>query len=875
MYKRLIIISVALIISVVSYAQNGDSKEKGKSESRYSRLFKDKKVNSSKGLMDLHVVDGKIYIELPLELIGKDFLMSSVVDNVSDMGLSYIGQRTSRPMHITFSKSDSLVFINSVSRPVIVDKEDSNIQAAIDLSSKAPIINSSPILAFNGDSTTIVFDATSFFISGGRHIGTLNASSFGGFIQKVSTFSKELSGNNRVEAYENNISVINNMTYTFKTFFLGMESGAQEYLTVELRTNIMLLPQEIGKQRFADYRIGVDVTEFERFNSKKQGSFVEYFANRWSVDGQNPIIFYVDTLFAPNWREAIKRGATKWNSAFEAIGYKNVIQVKDYPSVQEDPNFSQSNIAYNCIRYAQNPSRSISRQINVDPRSGEILSASILVFRDAPIMLQRERLYTTAAVEPEVRGYMLPDKLMESALEMAITREMGFCLGLKANMAGSSWMDVDSLRSASFTKREGITSSVMDQVRYNYIAQPEDIKNGVVLCADKLGVYDYYVIDWLYSNADQKSLKQKIENKIDNPRYFYGKEQHWSAFFDPRSMADDLGNDPVKSAKYGINTLKYIAQNSTQWVNKDHVDLSYRELFVDFIFLKLYDYYRNIMVNIGGMNINQRYEGDDVNSYIPIDKNKQRESLLFMLEFAEQMDWLDNKELLMMSGMNASLSKYFANNLVRMPFQRVPMVEFTQTKSEDPYSLDMMLNDFSDFAFKNISRGEKPTEAQNAVLYNLVQLLLNRADLPKVAEAAKIKKANSFAGGSGVDGFGGFGGFGFGSFGGFGGEEDYFSYRNVRARCYPDTAFEPISGDFSDYDAGDLLGGFSEIRMGDRASYETMTSLRFLVPLNNRHTYFLHLEKLQDNLKKAQRRVKDSKTKDNLKYLLNVIEKGI
>jgi hypothetical protein len=185
----------------------------------------------------------------------------------------------------------------------------------------------------------------------------------------------------------------------------------------------------------------------------------------------------------------------------------------------------------------------------------------------------------------------------------------------------------------------------------------------------------------------------------------------------------------------------------------------------------------------------------------------------------------------------------------------------------------------------------------------LVQLLLNRADLPKVAEAAKRKKANSFAGGSDVDGFGGdgfggigFGGLGFGGLGfggdgfgglGFGGEEDYFSYRNVRARCYPDTAFEPINGvfsdfvagdvlgGFSDFVAGDVLGGFSEIRVGDRASYETMTSLRFLVSLNNRHTYFLHLEKLQDNLKKAQRRVKDPKTKDNLKYLLNVIEQGI
>jgi len=76
--------------------------------------------------------------------------------------------------------------------------------------------------------------------------------------------------------------------------------------------------------------------------------------------------------------------------------------------------------------------------------------------------------------------------------------------------------------------------------------------------------------------------------------------------------------------------LKYISENATKWVNKDNVDESYRELFVDFIFLKLYDYYRSLMVNIGGIEINPRYEGDPAPSYVPVSrKNSERDTGIY------------------------------------------------------------------------------------------------------------------------------------------------------------------------------------------------------------------------------------------------------
>ena len=827
----------------------------------YEKLFdKKKNVKTSVGIITLHNVEGKVYFELPVKLVGKSFLMSSLVDNVSNMSLSYAGQRASKPLHICFTKTDSLVQIRLVPVPKIVDSDDTGIQEAVNKSSLPSILTSKPILAYNRDSSAIVFDATSFFVSDSKYISNLNAASFGGFIQKVSTFSKELSALKDVESYEDNVSVISNMTYTFKTLFLGMESGGLEYLTVELRTTLSLLPEKMFRPRYADYRIGTGVTEFEKFDSKEQGSQLSYFANRWRLEPKEAdiyklgglsepkkqIVFYIDTLFIPAWRGAIKSGLLKWNNAFEKIGFKDVIKVYDYPSKSQDQKFSSSNLSYNCVKYAQTPSRGIARQINTDPRTGEILSASILFFRDSPVTLQRERLYQTAAIEPGVRGYQLPDDLMCSSIEMAMMREMGFCLGLTANLAASSWMPVDSLRSATFTRREGITSSVMDQIKYNYIAQPGDIEKGVKLAADNLGVYDYYAINWLYKPLfsaktpaqELPTLKAMITEKMDDPRYYYGSEQNWSAYFDPRSLVEDLGNDKIKAAKYGIETLKYISANSTKWVNKDEADESYRELFIDFIFLKLYDYYRSLMVNIGGLEINRKYEGDPMPAYVAIDKKIQRESLLFMLNQAEDLEWVNNKELIIMSGMNPSFSNYLANNMLKLVFQRIPMVAFAQNKSADAYTLDEMLTDITTFALKNMNKGLDPTEAQISTLFTTAQVLLNSSNLPNVIKAKEKNKA-AFQ---------------------FVEDDNQLSYRNLRARCFPNELV--INQNISN--------GFST-----NSGFETLISIKYLTEQNLSAVYYKHLMALRASLKTCLRKAKSEKSKDRISYLMLSIDKGI
>ncbi|MEI3553632.1 MAG: zinc-dependent metalloprotease [Alistipes senegalensis] len=53
-------------------------------------------------------------------------------------------------------------------------------------------------------------------------------------------------------------------------------------------------------------------------------------------------------------------------------------------------------------------------------------------------------------------------------------------------------------RSPSFTQRYGISASIMDELPYNLVAQPGDKERGVALMQQGPGVYDEYVVDWLY-----------------------------------------------------------------------------------------------------------------------------------------------------------------------------------------------------------------------------------------------------------------------------------------------------------------------------------------------------------------------------------------
>ncbi len=72
----------------------------------------------------------------------------------------------------------------------------------------------------------------------------------------------------------------------------------------------------------------------------------------------------------------------------------------------------------------------------------------------------------TATINTDARGNNFKTKTMGELIKFASSHELGHTLGLPHNMGSSATYPVDSLRSASFTKKYGTAPSIMDYARF-------------------------------------------------------------------------------------------------------------------------------------------------------------------------------------------------------------------------------------------------------------------------------------------------------------------------------------------------------------------------------------------------------------------------
>ena len=150
-------------------------------------------------------------------------------------------------------------------------------------------------------------------------------------------------------------------------------------------------------------------------------------------DPVEPIVYYVDRGAPEPVRSALIEGASWWNEAFEAIGYRNAFQVKLLPE-GADP----MDIRYNIINWVHRKTRGWSSGGSVsDPRTGEILKAKITlgsqrIRQDYLIALGLVGSYEGKPGETEVIKEMALARVRQLACH-----EVGHTLGVGHNYASS------------------------------------------------------------------------------------------------------------------------------------------------------------------------------------------------------------------------------------------------------------------------------------------------------------------------------------------------------------------------------------------------------------------------------------------------------
>ena len=358
--------------------------------------------------------------------------------------------------------------------------------------------------------------------------------------------------------------------------------------------SFMPLPEQPMHPRAADDRIGHFVTTGFDFSDDLKPTPAIHLVNRWRLEKQDPslplsepkqpIVYWLDKNIPEKYRQAVTEGVLAWNAAFERIGFKDAIVVKQ--QTVED-RFDTLDARHASIRwfvgrdvgFAIGPSQ-------VDPRSGEILDADIgmseVFGRGIRRIANEDGLSAELEAQPaaqfslsdsaetrcdyamastqeldfamgllEARGDLELDTpkaeaLAQSYVRAIIMHEVGHTLGLRHNFRASTVYTPQQLADVEFTRKNGLAGSVMDYAPFNLAAKGEAQGEYVT---SALGPYDYWAIEYAYKPiepAQEKEELAKIAGRSNEPLLAYGDDGEANgSLSDPEVNVFDLSSDPL------------------------------------------------------------------------------------------------------------------------------------------------------------------------------------------------------------------------------------------------------------------------------------------------------------------------------------------
>ncbi|HEX4945364.1 MAG TPA: zinc-dependent metalloprotease, partial [Blastocatellia bacterium] len=286
-----------------------------------------------------------------------------------------------------------------------------------------------------------------------------------------------------------------------------------------------------------------------------------------------PIVYYVDNGVPEPIRSALVEGASWWNQAYEAAGFKNAFQVKVLPA-DADP----MDIRYNMINWVHRSTRGWSYGASVsDPRTGEIIKGNVSL---GSLRIRQDVLLGTGMIPPNVamgemgaRGVMgeveqqceasyspevdylavatAGDPATDSgAMSLARIRqlsahEVGHTIGFSHNFAASSYN----------------RGSVMD-----YPAPLVEIKNGKLDLSNAyavgIGAFDKFSVRFAYAEfapgANEKAELEKIiqQGIADGMLFIDDGDARSVSTAHPLASVWDNGSDAIATLKHEMDVRR-------------------------------------------------------------------------------------------------------------------------------------------------------------------------------------------------------------------------------------------------------------------------------------------------------------------------------
>ena len=732
------LLSLLLLFTVQDACARKKKEKSAKTEIKgYENHLKDCVASDSTGLMIMHRTKDKVLVEFPVRLLEKEMLLASSIINISDNGEGVVGQFTSPEVMFRFVRNGKKLEARMMTNQPLMCEETGKEGVASSLlkSASGGVYKSFKIEAFAKDSSSVLVNLAPLFLEHSDYSNPFSSyapNSMYGMVTRKFRCDTSRSFLKDIHSYPDNISVTCVLGYDVDyTAFGTITMQRNVPVTVTAARMLVLLPETPMDIRYANQKVNTAFLVRKQYVDEMSPLKSTHLVKRWrlepsdkaafkrgeKVEPKKPIVFYIDTLMPDSWKPYIKEGVEEWNKSFEKIGYLNAVQAKEWP---KGTDFSSSNIRHSSICYAPDWMYMAQTSMHTDPRTGEILNASVYIHHNFLSLLYSGRCTQTMASDPTGRTLTLSEKQMGELLKVGIAQQVGRCLGLTDNMGASYHYPVDSLRSAEFTRQHGLTASVMDNIMCNYIAQPEDVEKGAVLVQPGFGPYDYFPFRYLYAPvvADKPekelvTLNKWVEDAYTAHEYHYGPRQEFYALYDPTALYWDLGDDPFKAADYQIQNLKISIANFMKWYAKEDYDISRRaELYASLI--KLFtNRAMELSFWIGGLYLDEGKEGIS----FPVSKEMQQKALNYLVKMSMDLDWLTNAEVKSSLELQDLIVDKTRKYIFQLLFDRIRYVALCSEKSDGEYSVKNYMDDIHSIVWKGV--------LQNRVLTNTEMLYQN------------------------------------------------------------------------------------------------------------------------------------------------------
>jgi hypothetical protein len=209
----------------------------------------------------------------------------------------------------------------------------------------------------------------------------------------IGAFDASRSSWDRIKSFPRNLELRVSATFS------GGRMGRGDHSVIDPRGNTLVihyalveLPDAGYQPRLADDRVGYFLSAVKDYSSdSKDTAFVRY-VNRWRLERADTdpkhkdrlsvpkkrIVYWIEKTVPHEYRSYVREGILEWNKAFEKIGFRDAIEVRQ----QENEDFDPEDMNYNTFRwitvgagFAMGPSRA-------NPLTGEILDADIIFDAD-------------------------------------------------------------------------------------------------------------------------------------------------------------------------------------------------------------------------------------------------------------------------------------------------------------------------------------------------------------------------------------------------------------------------------------------------------------------------------------------------------------